>query len=52
MLAINLQAGNSLANASSLTAVSAAPIPEPGSLLLLGSGLAAARRRRAKKAQA
>ena len=56
MLAINLQAGNSLANVSSSTAVSAAPIPEPGSLLLLGSGLAAAsaaaRRRRAKKAQA
>ncbi len=55
-LAVQLQQGNSLGNASVSTNVTAQSIPEPGSLLLLGSGLAAAsaaaRRRRTQKAQA
>ncbi len=53
-IAVQLQQGNQVGNAGLSTNVTA--IPEPGSLLLLGSGLAAAsaaaRRRRAKNAQA
>ena len=53
-IAVQLQQGNQLGNASLSTNVTA--IPEPASLLLLGSGLAAAsaaaRRRRAKNARA
>jgi len=55
-IAVQLQQGTQLGNASLSTNVTATPIPEPASLLLLGSGLAAAsaaaRRRRAKQAQA
>ena len=56
-IAVQLQQGNQLGNASISTNVTGTPIPEPASLLLLGSGLAAAsaaarRRRRVAIVQA